>query len=94
MFMQYFALVVLIGLGLAAVAAWVAGMAPGKIARGRSHPQADAIEVCGWFGVFTMGILCPSAVIWMRINRSTSRECKAVPWVRRPFTPRRQNFRT
>ena len=65
MFMQYFALVVLIVLGLAAVAAWVAlGMAPGKIARGRSHPQADAIEVCGWFGVITMGILCPLAFIW------------------------------
>jgi len=65
MFLKYFALFVLIVLLLAAVAAWVAlGMAPGKIARSRNHPQADAVGVCGWWGVITMGILCPLAFVW------------------------------
>ena len=60
-----FALVVLIVLLAAAVAVWVVvGMLPGHIARQRNHPQAEAISVCGWWGVLTMGILCPLAFIW------------------------------
>ena len=74
MFLQYFALFVLIVLLLAAVAAWVAlGMAPGKIARQRNHPQADAINVCGWWGVITMGILCPVAFVWAYTNQVTTK---------------------
>lgn len=40
------------------------GELPGKIATKRHHPQADAINVCGWFGVLTMGLLWPLAIIW------------------------------
>ena len=73
MFLMYFALFVLIVLLLAVVAAWVAlGMAPGKIARARNHPQADAIAVCGWWGVITMGILCPLAFVWAYTKTSTT----------------------
>jgi len=39
-------------------------MLPGRIARDRQHPQADAISVCGWWGVITMGLLLPLAYIW------------------------------
>lgn len=75
MFLQYFALLVLIVLLLAAVAAWVAlGMAPGKIARQRNHPQADAINVCGWWGVITMGVLCPLAFVWAYTNSGIKTE--------------------
>ena len=60
-----FALLVLLVLASAAVAAWVLlGVMPGKIARRRNHPQADAINVCGWWGVLTMGLLLPLAFIW------------------------------
>jgi hypothetical protein len=63
--LDIFALVILITLALSMLAGWVAlGMAPGKIARGRNHPQADAINVCGWWGALTMGILSPLAFIW------------------------------
>jgi len=63
--LDVFALVVLFVLLLVAVAVWVAlGMLPGRIARARNHPQADAITVCGWWGVLTMGLLLPLAYIW------------------------------
>ena len=63
--LDIFALVILITLGLCALGAWVAlGMAPGKIARSRNHPQAEAINVCGWWGAITMGLLSPLAFIW------------------------------
>ena len=64
-FLDIFALVILLTLALAAVAAWAGlGMLPGYIARQRNHPQADAINVCGWWGVITMGLLLPLAFIW------------------------------
>lgn len=67
------ALIVLIVL-LAAVVVVVAilGMLPGRIARQRNHPQAEAINVCGWWGVLTMGILCPLAFIWAYTNPNSA----------------------
>ena len=63
--LDIFALFVLLVLLVAAVAVWVIlGMWPGKIARERNHPQAEAINVCGWWGVITMGLLLPVAWIW------------------------------
>ena len=52
---------------LVAVAIWlvvVLGSLPGKIARGRSHPQADAINVLGWIGIVTLGLAWPVALVW------------------------------
>ena len=67
--LDLFALFVLLVLLVAAVAVWVVlGMMPGKIARKRNHPQADAINVCGWWGVITMGLLLPLAFIWAYTN--------------------------
>ena len=64
-FLNIFALFVLIVLLVAAVASLVAlAILPGRIARQRKHPQADAIRVCGWWGVLTLGILLPLAYIW------------------------------
>jgi hypothetical protein len=40
------------------------GGLPGKIALVRNHPQADAIRVCGWLGLATLGILWPFALVW------------------------------
>jgi hypothetical protein len=44
------------------------GALPGKIAAKRNHPQADAINVAGWFGVITLGLLWPIAIIWAYTN--------------------------
>lgn len=69
--LEIFALIILIVLLAAAVAVWVIlGMLPGRIARSRNHPQADAINVCGWWGVITMGLLCPLAFIWAYTHKS------------------------
>ncbi len=63
--LDLFALIVLSVLSIAVVAGIIAlGMAPGRIARGRNHPQAQAIAVCGWWGVITLGLLLPLAFIW------------------------------
>tara|TARA_R110002049_G_scaffold4601_1_gene31652 strand:+ start:36020 stop:36256 length:237 start_codon:yes stop_codon:yes gene_type:complete len=60
-----FALLILIVLTLTAlVAAGLIAIMPGRIARERKHPQADAITVCGWMGLLTMGVLLPLAYIW------------------------------
>ena len=72
--LDWFALVVLLILAAAAVAAWVVlGMMPGRIARERKHPQSDAIAVCGWWGVITMGLLLPIAYIWAYTNSTASK---------------------
>ena len=36
---------------------------PGKIARRRGHPQADAVNAAGWIGLVT-GVLWPLAFVW------------------------------
>lgn len=36
---------------------------PGRIARKRNHPQSDAVNICGWFGLPT-GILWVVAMVW------------------------------
>ena len=67
--LDYFALVVLLVLIGVLIAAWLMlGMMPGQIARKRGHPQAEAIAVCGWWGVLTLGILLPVAWIWAYTN--------------------------
>ena len=63
--LDIFAVFVLLVLLAFVVAVWVVlGMLPGRIARSRNHPQADAINVCGWFGALTLGVLLPLAYIW------------------------------
>ena len=46
------------------------GGLPGKIARDRHHPQAAAVNVAGWLGLATCGILWPLALIWAFWNSS------------------------
>jgi hypothetical protein len=67
--LDVFALVILGILAVTAVALSILlGMLPGQIARRRRHPQADAISVCGWWGVLTLGLLLPLAYIWAYTN--------------------------
>ena len=71
--LDIFALIVLQVLIVTGLAAWaMPGMYPGKIARARNHPQADAISACGWWGAITMGILSPIAFIWAFTNPGAS----------------------
>jgi hypothetical protein len=40
------------------------GRLPGQLARQWGHPQAAAVNVAGWIGVATGGLLWPLALIW------------------------------
>ena len=63
--LDIFAIFVLVILLLAAVAIWVVlAMLPGRIARSRNHPQADAINVGGWLGALFGGVLWPVFLVW------------------------------
>jgi len=71
--LDIFALIVLIVLIVAGLAIWaMLGAYPGKIAKQRNHPQAEAIAVCGWWGALTLGILTPLAFIWAYSNSEAS----------------------
>lgn len=65
MILDIFSLIVM-GILIAAVIAAVVflGPMPGKIAKKRGHPQADAIYVLGWIGIITMGLAWPFALVW------------------------------
>ncbi len=56
--------VMLVLLAAVAVLIKILGALPGKIARSRAHPQAEAINVCGWLGILTLGLAWPIALIW------------------------------
>ena len=65
MALDIFALIVM--MVLVAVAIWLVvllGPLPGKIARDRDHPQADAIYVLGWIGIITLGVPWLIALVW------------------------------
>jgi len=71
--LDIFALIVLIVLIICGLAVWaLLGMYPGKIARQRNHPQAEAINVCGWWGAITLGVLTPLAFVWAYTNPAVS----------------------
>jgi hypothetical protein len=62
--LDYVALFVIVFMicGVAAVIVAL-GSLPGKIARKRGHPWADAVNVASWIGLAT-GIFWPIAFIW------------------------------
>lgn len=63
--LDIFAIIVLLILLLAAVGIWlILAMLPGKIAKDRNHPQADAINIGGWLGALLGGVLWPIFLIW------------------------------
>jgi uncharacterized membrane protein len=63
--LDIFALFVLIVLLFTIIAViGVLGALPGRIARNRRHPQADAIAVGGWLGLLFLGVLWPVMMIW------------------------------
>ena len=63
--LDIFAWIVLIVLIATALVAFIIlAMLPGKIARQRAHPQAEAINVAGWLGALAMGVFWPLALVW------------------------------
>ena len=63
--LDIFAWIVLIVLIVVAIVAFVVlAMLPGKIAKSRGHPQAEAINVAGWLGMFLGIIGWAVALVW------------------------------
>jgi Protein of unknown function (DUF3302) len=68
-----FAFVVFAVLIVVAVIIFVSlGQLPGRLARKWNHPQASAVNVAGWIGMATGGLLRPLALIWAFITPSRS----------------------
>lgn len=63
---DYFAWFVFIVIIVSVVWVFVAlAMLPGKIAKKRNHPQAEAINAAGWLGLLlTVGVVWALAVVW------------------------------
>jgi len=49
------------------------GGLPGSIAAARGHPQATAINICGWMGLVTL-VLWPIAMVWAHLKHSSSED--------------------
>ena len=49
------------------------GKLPGQLARKWEHPQAAAVNVAGWIGVATGGLIWPLALIWAFMAPSKSK---------------------
>jgi hypothetical protein len=63
-FLHWFTLVILCALPvIAAMVLYKLGGLPGSIAAARGHPQAAAINICGWMGIITL-VLWPIAMVW------------------------------
>ena len=46
---------------------FVLGGLPGRIAKQRDHPQADAIRILGWLGLLSGGVVWAAALVWAYI---------------------------
>ena len=65
MFMTGPGYLILLLLGLLALWLYVElASYPGKVARERGHPQADAINVLGWLGPLAAGVGWLVAIVW------------------------------
>ena len=75
MVLSLFVLVVILILVAAVVllAAWL-GALPGRIAKARAHPQAEAINACGWLGLITLGAPWIVAMVWAYLKPRASHD--------------------
>jgi hypothetical protein len=52
----------------------VMGWLPGHVAKGRGHPQAEAVTVAGWVTLLFGFVLWPLALIWAYVDVPTARK--------------------
>ena len=70
MFLDYFALGLLIFVGLVMFYGIIAiHDIPYEIAKKRNHPQQDALHVAGWVSLFTLHVIWPFLWIWATLYR-------------------------
>jgi len=54
----------LITVGLVVTLIWFLGGLPGRVAKERSHPYADAIQIGGWATLVLGGVGWPFVLMW------------------------------
>jgi hypothetical protein len=65
--LDIFALIVLVVIVATTIFIFVTiGRIPGDVARNAGHPQADAINLLGWFGLLAGGVGWVVALIWSK----------------------------
>lgn len=70
MFLDYFALGVLLFVGVTLFYAIIAiHDIPHLMAKARNHPHQDAIHVAGWVSLFTLHVIWPFLFIWATLYR-------------------------
>ncbi len=70
MFLDYFALIIMVAAFLVLVyAAIYVHDIPYEIAKKRTHPHQDAIHVGGWLSLFTLHAIWPSLWIWAMLYK-------------------------
>ena len=68
-FLDIFAWIVLIILVASALAVvFIAGSLPGRIAKSRGHPWAQAVTVAGWVTLICGFVLWPVVLIWAYVD--------------------------
>ena len=76
--LHWFTLVILCVIPLiGALIVYKLGSLPGVIAASRGHPQAAAINICGWMGIVTL-VLWPVAMVWAHVAPQTAPDAGAV----------------
>jgi prepilin signal peptidase PulO-like enzyme (type II secretory pathway) len=74
-FIDIFAWIVLVVLVASGIAIFLAlGMMPGRIARKRGHPWADAVSVGSWAALIFGFVLWPLVLIWAYVDVPVRRE--------------------
>jgi hypothetical protein len=63
------------------------GQLPGRLAQKWDHPQAPAVNVAGWIGVATGGLIWPLALIWAFMTPSGGAKIKDDQQARGPVEP-------
>jgi len=80
MAIQIFSLVVLVTIAFTLAGVMIAlAMWPGKTARARNHPYADAVQIAGWAGILAGGVLWPLALIWAYATPTPTEESLPAP---------------
>jgi uncharacterized BrkB/YihY/UPF0761 family membrane protein len=75
LFIDIFAWIVLVVLLVTLVAIFVAlGMMPGRIARRRGHPWAEAVTVGSWATLICGFVFWPLVLIWAYVDVPERRE--------------------
>ena len=73
--LSIFALVVLTILVATFIGVFVfLAMWPGRVAKARNHPQAEAITALGWIGIITLGASWLVAIVWAYYIPSVTKE--------------------